>query len=81
MEVLRTIHKTENNYLNISIPLNFQSIYVEVIVLPYSKKDELSNENTTFKNEFQEMLLNGPTMTTEDEAFFIEKQKKFTQWK
>jgi len=84
MQALRTIYKIENNFINISLPVNFKSAYVEVIILPYNIKDE-TDENQVIENDkisdFQKLLLNGPIMSDEDFSYFQEKHNHFNQWK
>ncbi len=84
MPALRTIHRIENNMVNISIPQSFNTGYVEVIVLPYSGKEHIDKNLTkkeTTTNDFQKLLLHGPTMTEEDLKFFEEKRNHFNLWK
>lgn len=84
MQALRTIHKIENNILTISVPLDFKAAYVEVIILPYNKKEEIddlsSNDNEEL-NAFQKLLLSAPVMSDEDYQFHQEKRNQFNQWK
>jgi hypothetical protein len=84
MQALRTIYKIENNFINISLPIDFKSVYVEVIILPYNKKEEIVENLIVDKegiSDFQKLLLNAPIMSDEDFNYFQEKQNHFNQWK
>ena len=84
MQAQRTIYKVENNYLKLELSLDFESSFVEVIILPYQpenveKKDTLNDKNQL--SEFQQLLLQGPIMDDEDFNYFNEKRNHFNQWK
>ena len=84
MQALRTIHKIENNFINISIPLNFESTYVEVIILPFNGNDDIlekKEDKAGILSDFQKLLLNGPLMSDDDYNFFQDKRNNFNHWK
>lgn len=84
MQALRTIYKIENDFINISIPINFKSAFVEIIILPYNGNEEISEykeETDEVLSDFQKLLLNGPFMSDEDFNFFQDKRNHFNQWK
>ena len=84
MQALRTIYKIENDFINISLPINFKSTFVEIIILPYNGNEEMSEykeETDEILSDFQKLLLNGPFMSDEDFNFFQDKRNHFNQWK
>ncbi len=84
MEALRELVQIHDNQLNLTLPINFNSKYVEVIILPYNatfvknEKDTLKDDELT---DFQNFLLSAPVMTDEDYEFYLEKKQNFKQWK
>ena len=84
MQALRKIQKLENNYLKFELPVNFDSSYVEVIILPFpiqSKSLEYQKDIDEDLNDFQKLLLAAPLMSNEDFEYFEEKRKQFNSWK
>lgn len=79
MEALRKIVEINNNVLKFNIPVNFKSKYVEIIILPFHKKD-VSKEKDDL-SEFQKFLLSAPVMQEEDFQYYNEKKQHFNQWK
>ena len=84
MEALRELVQIHDNQLNLTLPINFNSKYVEVIILPYnatfvkSEKDSLKNDELT---DFQNFLLSAPVIADEDYDFYLKKKQNFKQWK
>jgi len=80
MKVLREIVQLNNKQLNLTLPVNFDSKYVEVIILPYSENLE-KNENLDNLSDFQNFLLSAPVMTDEEYDYYLEKKQELNQWK
>ena len=80
MEALRELVQIHDNQLNLTLPINFNSKYVEVIILPYNvtfvknEKDTLKDNELT---DFQNLLLSAPVMADEDYDFYLEKKQNF----
>ena len=83
MEALRKVVEINNNQLNLKLPINFDSKYVEIIVLPFYENyvDEQINETSSELNDFQYFLLSAPVMTDDDYNYFLEKKQDFNRWK
>ena len=80
MKVLREIVQLNNKQLNLTLPVNFDSKYVEVIILPYSENLK-KNENLDNLSDFQNFLLSAPVMTDEEYDYYLEKKQELNQWK
>jgi hypothetical protein len=78
MEAIRSVVKPKNHNVQVTLPNSFNGEYVEVIVLPYKQKNIKSKDN---KSELQKFLLEAPTMSDDDYNEFLEKRKRFNQWK
>lgn len=81
MKALRKVVKLNNNLLKLNIPVNFQSKYVEIIILPVNNLDNETDNNESLDKDFQDFLLSGPVMSNEDYNHFLEKKNHFNQWK
>ena len=81
MKALRKVVKLNNNLLKLNIPVNFQSKYVEIIILPINNIDDEVDNDELLNTDFQNFLLSGPVMSNEDFNYFLEKKKHFNQWK
>ncbi len=75
--------------MELSINIGYEQLLRLVRQLPHNDKKKLNNEiekdlmNTGSKedmNEFQEFLLQGPSMTDEQFNNFKELRKNFNQW-
>ncbi len=80
MEAIREVVKIKNRELNLTLPLDFSSEYVEIIIFPY-KKEYVKKEKEEELTDFQDFLLSAPIMTDEDYDFYLEKKQDFNQWK
>ena len=83
MEALRKVVEINNNQLNLKLPINFDSKYVEIIVLPFYENyvDEQINETSSELNDFQYFLLSAPVMTDDEYNFFLVKKQDFNRCK
>ncbi len=81
MKALRKVVKLNNNLLKLNIPVNFQSKYVEIIILPVNNIDDEVDNDELLNTDFQNFLLSGPVMSNEDFNYFLDKKKHFNQWK
>ncbi len=79
MEALREVVQINNSQLNLTLPVNFNSKYVEIIILPYDKICEKKEKNSKTKRltDFQKFLLSAPVMTDEDYNYYLEKKQNF----
>jgi len=66
MKVLRKVVKLNNNLLKLNIPVNFQSKYVEIIILPVNNIDDEVDNDELLNTDFQNFLLSGSVMSNED---------------
>lgn len=78
MEALREVVKLNNNQLDLSLQVNFDTKYVEVIILPFYENYADKQKIKTRKEltDFQKFLLSAPIMTNEDYNYFLEKKTK-----
>lgn len=82
MEAFRKVVEINNNQLNLKLHVNFDSKYVEIIVLPFYENyvDEQINETQNELTDFQKFLLSAPVMTDDEYNFFLEKKQDFDRW-
>ena len=83
MEAYREVVQINNNQISLTLPINFNFKYVEVIILPYNKTyaNKEKNKKTDNLTDFQNLLLSAPVMTDEEHSYYLEKKQNFNQWK
>ncbi|MBI9039219.1 MAG: hypothetical protein JEY97_13880 [Bacteroidales bacterium] len=83
MKALRKVVEVNKNQVNLRLSVNFDSKYVEIIVLPFYEKyvDEQNNDASKEFTDFQSLLLSAPVMTDDEYNYFLQKKQNFNKWK